>query len=330
MSSARRGLGFPGKWFSVLLLVAVALPASAGERETALRRTVAWQVALDASGFSPGLVDGQIGPKTRLATREFQKANGLPPTGELDKATMEALKMDPDGVFIRYTIEPQDMDEIGPNPASWVAKSKLKRLGHEGLENVIAEKFHCSVPLLATLNPGKRINALGPGDRIIVPVVMDPAPQPKATRLEVNLAEKTVRVIGPKDKVIGLLHCSIAKSKEKLPSRDAQVQVVAPDPWYTFDPKMWPEVRERINRKLQIPPGPRNPVGRCWIGLSLPGYGMHGTPNPELIGKTGSHGCFRFANWDAVRLGKMVEQGTPVKFAGGPGIRLASGKSDKR
>lgn len=328
MSSARCGFNFSGKANRLVMVTvaAMALPALAGEREAALRRAVAWQVALDASGFSPGLVDGLIGPKTRLATREFQQARGLPATGTLADATAKALGVDPDGVFIRYVIEPQDMEEIGPNPTSWIAKSKLKRLGHQALENVIAEKFHCSISLLRTLNPGKRINELGPGDRVVVPVVMDPAPQPKAIRLEVNFAEKTIRAIGPNNQVIGLLHCSIAASRRKLPSRDAEVGVIAQDPWYTFDPRMWPEVKEKVNGKLQIPPGPRNPVGRCWIGLSLPGYGMHGTPNPELIGKTGSHGCFRLANWDAIRLSKMVQVGTPVKFSDGPNVRVVSNK----
>jgi lipoprotein-anchoring transpeptidase ErfK/SrfK len=61
-----------------------------------------------------------------------------------------------------------------------------------------------------------------------------------------------------------------------------------------------------------IPPGPNNPVGDMWIGLDLKGYGIHGTPWPEDIGKTESHGCFRLANWDAVRLAKMLSIGTPV------------------
>jgi lipoprotein-anchoring transpeptidase ErfK/SrfK len=87
---------------------------------------------------------------------------------------------------------------------------------------------------------------------------------------------------------------------------------------------MWPEVKEKVSGPLFIPPGPRNPVGRCWIGLSLRGVGMHGTPNPELIGKTGSHGCFRLSNWDAIRLSKMVELGTPVKFVDHPDTAVAS------
>ncbi len=46
----------------------------------------------------------------------------------------------------------------------------------------------------------------------------------------------------------------------------------------------------------------------------MTGYGIHGTPDPELIGKTGSHGCIRLTNWDAVRLSEIVRVGTEVRF----------------
>ena len=63
------------------------------------------------------------------------------------------------------------------------------------------------------------------------------------------------------------------------------------------------------------PPGPNCPVGVAWIGLSLPGYGIHGTPDPSTIGRAESHGCFRLANWDVARLYSMVKTGTPVEIA---------------
>jgi len=61
-------------------------------------------------------------------------------------------------------------------------------------------------------------------------------------------------------------------------------------------------------------PGPNNPVGVAWIGLDKPGYGMHGTPSPEQVGRTESHGCFRLANWDAEYLVKLVWIGMPVEI----------------
>lgn len=314
------------RWFAGFLVVLLSSSVGAQtvtSREASLRRAIAWQVALDQIGFSPGLIDGSIGFKTRLATTEFQRVRGLPQTGELDAATATALKIDPDNVLGRYTIEPADLQEIGPVPKTWVAKSQLKRLGHESLEEVLAEKFQCTRGLLATLNPGKSINSLKSGDKVVVPILPPTEITGQAAYVEVNLAEKVVRVIDESKKLAALFHCSIAKDKSKLPSRDGRVACVVEDPWYTFDPAGWPEVKEPVPGKLAIPPGPKNPVGRCWIGLSLPGYGMHGTPNPELIGKTGSHGCFRLTNWDALRLAKLVKVGTPVKFVSQPSTVLA-------
>jgi lipoprotein-anchoring transpeptidase ErfK/SrfK len=63
-----------------------------------------------------------------------------------------------------------------------------------------------------------------------------------------------------------------------------------------------------------IPPGPNNPVGTAWIGLNKQGYGIHGTPHPEEVGRTESHGCFRLSNWDAEYLSQLVAVGTPVNI----------------
>ena len=107
---------------------------------------------------------------------------------------------------------------------------------------------------------------------------------------------------------------TIAKDKAKLPDRDTKVSAIAaPNPGYQFNPSMWPEVHD-VTRILNIPPGPRNPVGLAWCSLDLPGYGIHGTPKPELIGKTGSHGCFRLTNWDALKFAGLVKEGMPVKI----------------
>lgn len=311
-------------WLAGVVLISTGI-AYAGDvpTEADLRRAVAWQVALDRVGFSPGVIDGRVGPKTRLATREFQRVRSLPQTGRLDDETSKALQINPDNVLGRYTIQRADLAQIGPVPKSWLARSKLHYLGHETLTHVLAEKFHCARHLLETLNRGKNISAFKPGDKVVVPAVTERDDWPKADHLEVNLAGKVIRAIGPDRKLLALFHCSVAAKKSKLPTRDARIVVVAKDPSYTFNPKMYPEVKEPITTKLLIPPGPRNPVGRCWMGLSLPGYGMHGTPNPELIGKTGSHGCFRLANWDAIRLSKMVSVGTPVRFVNKPEPGLA-------
>ncbi len=69
--------------------------------------------------------------------------------------------------------------------------------------------------------------------------------------------------------------------------------------------------------KVLISPSYRAAGGDCPRQLLLapvgsPGYGIHGTPRPESIGFTGSHGCFRLANWNAARLYAMCSSGTKV------------------
>jgi lipoprotein-anchoring transpeptidase ErfK/SrfK len=82
------------------------------------------------------------------------------------------------------------------------------------------------------------------------------------------------------------------------------------------DPAVYEDAESAtLKSKLILPPGPNNPVGDMWIGLSLKGYGMHGTPWPEDIGKTESHGCFRLTNWDARRLATVIKIGTTVYIA---------------
>ncbi len=90
--------------------------------------------------------------------------------------------------------------------------------------------------------------------------------------------------------------------------------VWAENPEYTFDPDLFAEDPEAaaIGRRLRIPPGPNNPVGVAWIGLDRPGYGIHGTPEPENVSRTESHGCFRLTNWDARKLVHAVRKGLPV------------------
>jgi lipoprotein-anchoring transpeptidase ErfK/SrfK len=80
------------------------------------------------------------------------------------------------------------------------------------------------------------------------------------------------------------------------------------------DPELFPESAElqAIGHKLILQPGPNNPVGVAWIGLDKTGYGIHGTPIPEQVGRTESHGCFRLANWDAEYLMRLVWVGMPV------------------
>ncbi len=79
------------------------------------------------------------------------------------------------------------------------------------------------------------------------------------------------------------------------------------------------------------PPGPANPVGTRWLGLSLKGFGIHGTNNPGSIGRKASHGCIRLKNRDVEELFDLVRVGDVVELHRKRSSQLAaifeSGKS---
>ena len=102
-------------------------------------------------------------------------------------------------------------------------------------------------------------------------------------------------------------------SDDRLPIGDWQVKGVAYNPSFAFDPELFWDVPDSDD-KQRLPPGPNNPVGVVWIDLTKEHYGIHGTPVPEAIGRSESHGCVRLTNWDAARLALMVSGSTKVVF----------------
>ena len=118
----------------------------------------------------------------------------------------------------------------------------------------------------------------------------------------------------PTDRILFHAPVSIARRVDKRPSGELEVAVRVADPNYTFNPEILAgtAAREGITGKFIIQPGPNNPVGSVWIGLNLPSYGIHGTPEPEQVGRTESSGCFRLANWNAETLLGLVHDGMPV------------------
>ncbi len=91
--------------------------------------------------------------------------------------------------------------------------------------------------------------------------------------------------------------------------------------WHVVAKTLLPEFRwdksvlltgKRSDTFYQLPPGPNNPVGICWIALNKPGIGMHGTATPDTIGRSASHGCIRLSNWDAFKVYGMVAPNTKV------------------
>jgi lipoprotein-anchoring transpeptidase ErfK/SrfK len=286
-----------------------ALPLDPNKLDT--ERIAAYQVALERIHFSCGFVDGDQGMRTQRMLRAFQASRGLPVTGFLDQPTRDAIG-EPGEPFLSYVVTPEDIAAIMPKPATWRAKSQVKWLGYNNIWELLAEKFHCTRGYLKALNPG--VVEPVAGTEVIGPKVIPAAPIPKIASLRILLSQTSIEALDADGTIVAFFPCSIAKDKNKRPNGTLTVKSVVPNPDYTFDPALFADAAkaEGLTHKLTIPPGPRNPVGTTWIGLSLPGYGIHGTPEPENISRTQSHGCFRLANWNAEKVLKMVRIGTPV------------------
>ncbi len=290
----------------IILLLAGAATAQASSA------TLSLQVTLDRLGFSPGVIDGRFGPQTRSALLAWQTANEMPATGE-PAGPHAPAELPAEQLFTSHTITTNDLAALGPFPKDWRERSLLTRLACETLAELLAERFHCKEALLQQLNPTATNWSVG--TVLKVPRTLPAPPAPRAAKLRVFLNQKFIRAYDAQDRIIAHFPCSIAAKEEKRPVGLLSVATIAPNPNYTYDPVNFPELdaQQKSYGKLIIPPGPNNPVGTAWIGLSKQGYGIHGTPHPEDIGKTASHGCFRLANWNAERLARMVEIGTPVE-----------------
>ena len=275
--------------------------------------TLEAQLALARLGISCGSLDGVLGPQTRAALRAFQAREHLPPTGALDAVTQSRMRP-PAPPFVRYGVASNDLARLQPVAPTWLGKSQQSALDYESLLEAVAEMSQANPKLIRQLNPGVNWSNVLVGTELRLPNAAYPEPTEPAAFVRISLSAKTLQVFGDSSNLLAHFPCSIAQRVEKRPVGELHVIAIAPDPNYTFDPEVFPESPEAraIGHKLILPPGPNNPVGVAWISLDRPGYGIHGTPNPEQVGRTESHGCFRLANWNAAYLLKLVNIGTPV------------------
>lgn len=288
-----------------------ALRGPAGQPVRATNWLLA-QIALVARGISPGSIDGIGGAQSAEALRAFQADAGLEPHGRLDPETIQVLTFE-GPAFSEYVVSPTDLAQLHPLPSSWLGKSEVESLGYESLVELVGELTQAHPNFLRRLNPGVDWEHPRAGLRLTIPLAHFPAPRPAAL-IRISLGKKWLRVFDARGRLIAHFPCSIAARVEKRPVGDLRVAVAVRNPNYTFDPAVFPESAEGrvLGRKLVLNPGPNNPVGVAWIGLNRTGYGIHGTPLPELVGRTESHGCFRLANWNAEYLRQMCWVGLRV------------------
>ncbi len=271
------------------------------------------QVELARRGISAGSLDGVLGPQTRAALRAFQRQAHLTTTGDLDADTQRCLVISAPLLTI-YNVTPDDLERLQPVATTWLGKSLQSRLDFESLLELVAEKSQSRPDVIRSLNPGTDWPRLRPGMAVVVPRVSCVPGTAKAAFVRIDLDAKTLEVFDARTNLLAHFPCSIAARVEKRPVGILTITGMVANPSYVMDPANFPESAEvqALGGKLILPPGPNNPVGTAWISLDKPGYGIHGSPRPEAVGRAESHGCFRLANWNAECLMRMVDVGTPV------------------
>lgn len=277
--------------------------------DTKIDRNVATklQALLNWNHSGVGAVDGYWGKNTRKAMQAFQKAQGLPVTEAVNEETWQALTknstLTSQPVLVSYQLTDADVNvKTTQIPASAEAKAKLDGMYYESVLEALGEKFHISRDYLKSLNPNASFKS---GETIIVYNPGNPNTTP-VSRVVADKDTQTLYAYDDSDNLVASYPTTVGSTATPSPTGTHKVKVKIHEPNYTYT--------SDNGKKSIIPPGPNNPVGVVWIGLSKPSYGIHGSPDPERISRQASAGCVRLTNWDALSLLGVIQDGATVEF----------------
>ena len=293
-------------------VVAIVIPANITAPQRALIRL---EILLDRAHFSPGVIDGKPGANLKLAMSSYAAANGLPADATPAAVTETLVAADAEMTVTRYTLAAADV--AGPFvehlPTDMTELAKLDSPAFSGPVEAIAERFHMDEDLLKALNPGADFTKAG--TEITVAAVGKTKLASAVTKIEVDKTAQAVKAFGADGKLLAVYPATVGSQERPAPDGTYKVRTVATKATYTYDPKRL-TFGDPGKGKLTIKAGPNNPIGTTWIALTKPTYGIHGSPDPRLIGKRASHGCVRLTNWDIEQLAAAVKAGAEVVFTG--------------
>ena len=249
---------------------------------------------------------GGWGMNAKKALKNFQAMHGLPQDGRMSAEVWKLLNEKIPAnqpVLVGYTLTQEDIKgPYQPTPSGSEAKSKMKGLYYQDVQEMLAERFHMDIRYLKKLNSDKKFTV---GETI---TVFNPgAPlNEKITRLVAKKADNILYAYNG-DRLIATYPTTVGSSDTPSPTGTFSIVNRVKNPWYRAS-----SGEGKDKKVFMLPPGPNGPVGVVWMGLSKPSYGIHGSPVPEGISRQASHGCVRLTNWDVLEVYANVDTGTKV------------------
>ena len=137
--------------------------------------------------------------------------------------------------------------------------------------------------------------------------------QPHVSKIVVSKHGGWLKGYDQSGKLVTMFTVTTGSEHDPLPLGNWGITTISRNPHFNYNPDLFWDAKP-TDKEARLPPGPNGPVGVVWIDLTKEHYGIHGTPEPQTIGRTQSHGCVRLTNWDAARLAQMVDTSTKVVF----------------
>ena len=305
-----------GQWSNISATRVVRIPENWGEID--YRKTPddpAEQAKLDRLGYQS--LDEKLAERfhTTVETLEMLNPGGKP--AGMEKTSMQSPVGGASG-----SPKPKASATSTPTPTPSATKSGAKNEAKSGSPTPAAS----GTPLPSKFAAGQLIRVPNIGaDRIAPGAIDDPtwqetlqmlgvgSEQPQVDKVVVSKSEDTLKAYDKAGKLVALFTVTSGSEHDPLPLGNWKVTGIARNTPFAYNPELFWDVPD-TEEKQQLPPGPNGPVGVVWIDLSKEHYGIHGTPEPQTIGRVQSHGCVRLTNWDAARLAQMVKTGTKVVF----------------